>query len=165
MTAPFRPATRYRDPVTGALLFAAAPLLAAGMTMPAVSIRHFAFFQDTYSLLESIMTFWTRGDVLLFLLLIAFSVLFPALKIVAGLSAWFFSSGQPIVLARLIVSLDVLSRWSMLDVFIVAITVLVADGRLLTSADVHAGVVLFAGAAIASSTATHRLARRIRYEG
>jgi paraquat-inducible protein A len=162
MTSPERPDSRGRDPVTGALLLAAAPLLAAGLTMPAVSIRRLAFFEDTYSLLEGILAFWSRGDALLFLLLLAFSVVFPALKIVASVLAWFLADSRPAMLARLIALLAALSRWSMLDVFIVAITVLVADGRLLASADVHAGILLFAGAAIASTAATHRLARGAR---
>ena len=148
-----------RDPLAGALLMLAAPLLVAGLVMPAVSIRRLAFFADTYSLLDGILAFWMRGDVLLFGLLFAFSVLFPAIKIATGLLAWSTGGRQSERLAGLVRTMAAVSRWSMLDVFIVALTVLVADGRLLSSADLHAGILLFAAAAVASTVATHRLAR------
>lgn len=148
-----------RDRIAGALLMLAAPLLVAGLVMPAVSIRRLAFFEDTYSLLDGIFAFWARGDVLLFGLLLAFSVVFPAVKIATGLIAWSTGGREPERLVAAVRVLAALSRWSMLDVFIVALTVLVADGRLLASADLHAGILLFAGAAVASTVATHRLAR------
>ena len=45
------------------------------------------------------------------------------------------------------------------DWVVVALTVLVVDGRILDSADVHVGIILFAAAAIASTLATQRLNR------
>ena len=50
-----------------------------------------------------------------------------------------------------------LSKWSMLDVFIIALIVLVADGRLLSSADIQIGAIVFSGAVLVSTWATKRL--------
>ncbi|NBP72227.1 MAG: hypothetical protein EBU57_03380 [Alphaproteobacteria bacterium] len=45
----------------------------------------------------------------------------------------------------------------MLDVFIIALIVLVADGRLLSSADIQIGAVAFSAAVLVSTWATRRL--------
>jgi membrane protein implicated in regulation of membrane protease activity len=48
----------------------------------------------------------------------------------------------------------------MLDVLVVALTILFLEGTLATSADTGLGVIFFAGAVILSTIATHRIARR-----
>ena len=58
---------------------------------------------------------------------------------------------------RLLAWLSVVSKWSMLDVFIIAVTVLVVDGQLLTSADIHAGIIFFAAAVLLSTFSVRQL--------
>ena len=53
--------------------------------------------------------------------------------------------------ARLTGALAGLSKWSMLDVFVIARVVLVVDGQLLSSADGHVGVIAFAASVVASN--------------
>ena len=53
-----------------------------------------------------------------------------------------------------------ISKWSMLDVFIVALLVVALEGSLLTTADIHVGIVLFAAAVVTSTIGTHRLVAR-----
>jgi paraquat-inducible protein A len=90
---------------------------------------------------------------------LVFSVLIPASKVLIGLWAWVAGQNRPQLVRRMLRVLAAISKWSMLDVFIVALTVLVVDGRILDSADVHVGIILFAAAAIASTLATQRLNR------
>jgi len=47
----------------------------------------------------------------------------------------------------------------MLDVLVVALTILLLEGSLVTRADIGLGIVLFGSAVILSTIATHRLAR------
>ena len=150
-----------RDPVAGALLIASLPLLAAGLLMPAISITRLALFADTYSILDTVFAFWSSGEYGLFALVFVFSLVFPAAKVTLGLWAWLTSTRDEATLARLLRAFAAVSKWSMLDVFIVALVVLALQGSVLTTADLHAGLVLFAAAVLASTIATQRLARRV----
>jgi paraquat-inducible protein A len=143
----------------GVLLLAAAPMLVAGLTMPAISVSRLVFFEQQYSLMQAILAYWSQGQWALFILVLVFSVLIPASKVLIGLWAWVAGQNRPQLVRRMLRVLAAISKWSMLDVFIVALTVLVVDGRILDSADVHVGIILFAAAAIASTLATQRLNR------
>lgn len=143
----------------GVLLLAAAPMLVAGLTMPAISVSRLVFFEQQYSLMQAILAYWSQGQWALFILVLVFSVLIPASKVLVGLWAWVAGQNRPQLVRRMLRVLAAISKWSMLDVFIVALTVLVVDGRILDSADVHVGIILFAAAAIASTLATQRLNR------
>lgn len=143
----------------GVLLLAAAPMLAAGLTMPAISVSRLVFFEQQYSLMQAILAYWSQGQWALFILVLVFSVLIPASKVLIGLWAWVAGQNRPQLVRRMLRVLAAISKWSMVDVFIVALTVLVVDGRILDSADVHVGIILFAAAAIASTLATQRLNR------
>ena len=148
-----------RDLVSGVLLLAAGPMLVAGLLMPTISVSRLVFFEQQYSLMQAVMAYLAEGQFALFVLVLVFSVLIPASKVVVGLWAWVVGGNKPKLAKSMLRVLAAISRWSMLDVFIVALTVLVVDGRILDTADVHVGIVLFAMAAIASTIATHRLNR------
>ena len=70
---------------------------------------------------------------------------------------WFFLDATGSYARPVLGWLAMLSKWSMLDVFIIALIVLVADGRLLSSADIQIGAIVFSGAVLVSTWATKRL--------
>jgi paraquat-inducible protein A len=158
--------SRRRDPLAGILLLLALPMLIGGLLMPAISVTKLMLFADTYSIFEAVFTFWTAGNYGLFALVFFFSLVFPAAKILIALWAWWFAGDDYDVTRQILKIFAAVSRWSMLDVFIVAVTVLVIEGSLLTSADIHLGIVLFALSVILSTIALHRVAhagaRRLR---
>ena len=150
--------TRRRDPLAGILLLLALPMLVGGLLMPAISVTKLMLFADTYSIFEAVFTFWTAGNYSLFALVFFFSLVFPAAKILIAFWAWYFAGDNHDVTRRILKIFAAVSRWSMLDVFIVAVTVLVIEGSLLTTADIHFGIVLFALSVILSTIALHRVA-------
>ena len=79
-------------------------------------------------------------------------------KILTAIWAWIFATEDNDVIRRVLGVFAAVSRWSMLDVFIVAVTVLVIEGSLLTTADIHIGIILFALSVIFSTIALHRIA-------
>ena len=151
-----------RDKVAGALILTALPLLVAGLVMPAISITRLFVFTDTYSIAGAVFAFWSHGNYLLFIFVFFFSLLFPAAKIFVAFWAWALSDqkeeGEE--LKRICRLFAAISKWSMLDVFIVALTVLAVEGSLLGAADVHLGIVLFAASVVLSTLAIQRLAAR-----
>ena len=144
------------DRVLGLVLIAALVALVAGLFLPAITVRSLLFSQEL-SLVESVFAFLDAGDWFLFAIVFLFSVIFPVVKIITGIALWFFIDASGDFSRRLLGWLAMFSKWSMLDVFIIALIVLVADGRLLSSADIQIGAIFFSIAVLVSTWATRRL--------
>jgi paraquat-inducible protein A len=148
---------RGRDQWIGPMLILSLILLAVGLALPALSVGNFLFRKD-YSILQGVWAFWKAGKYFLFVVVGAFSVLLPAAKTLLCAFVWFAVPRAHPRAAKLVRLLAAISKWSMLDVFIIAITVLVLEGSLLSSADVHVGVIAFAAAVLLSTVAVKRMA-------
>lgn len=146
------------DRALGLVLVASLALLVAGLLLPAITIRSLGFARD-YSLIDSVIAFVDDGDWFLFVVTALFSIVFPVFKIVTGLALWYGLDASQATARRGLDWLAALSKWSMLDVFIIALIVLIADGRLLSSADIGLGAIIFSIAVLASTWAVRRLAR------
>ena len=146
------------DRALGVALLVSLAMLVAGLLLPAITIRSLWFARD-YSLLDSVLAFLDDGDWFLFFVTALFSILFPLGKIVTGLALWYALDASTPAAHRVLVWLGTLSKWSMLDVFIIALVVLVADGRLLSSADIGVGAIVFSLAVLLSTWAVRRLGR------
>lgn len=151
-------AAHQRDRLTGWLLLIAAPLLASGLLMPAISVTSLAMFTTTYSLFGGVIAMWEDGKYGLFVLVFVFTVLLPVAKVAIGLWIWSLGNGNGGLAGQLLRLLSLISRWSMLDVFMIALVVLVLEGSLLTTADLGIGVLLFAISVVLSTIALKRLA-------
>ena len=143
--------------LTGLLLALSAALLAPGLFLPAITIERLWLGTD-YSILGSVAALAGDGDWFLAAVMGAFSVALPAVKLVLAAWAWFTGRTD----TRPIRVLGAVSKYSMLDVFAIAITVLVLDGRLLTSAQAGPGIVCFTVSVLLSTWAVHRLAHTAR---
>ena len=141
----------------GLVLVAALALLAAGLFLPAIEISSLFFLSREFSLVESVFSFLEAGDYFLFAVTFVFSILFPTFKIVTGLVLWHAADLSGSSARSLLNGLTAASKWSMLDVFIIALAVLVADGRLLTGADIRVGAIVFSVSVLISTWAVRRL--------
>lgn len=149
------------DRLLGVALLVSLGLLVAGLLLPAITIRSFWFARD-YSLLDSVVAFLDAGDWFLFGIVALFSIVFPLGKILTGLALWYLLDAERPGVQRVLDGLGAVSKYSMSDVFIIAIVVLVADGRLLSSADIGIGTIVFSLAVLLSTWAIWRLARLAR---
>jgi paraquat-inducible protein A len=144
------------------LLVAAAVTLAFGLTMPVMTVEKAYFWQDDYTLVTGASGLWTKGERFLATVLLLFSGVFPVLKLLM-LGALLVLPMRPRGRARLIAFTDALGRWSMLDVFVVAMFIVLARSALIAKAAPAPGLYVFCGAIVASmllSMELHRLARR-----
>lgn len=139
-----------------AALIAAAPLLAMGWVLPILSITSFWVFEAEHSLIGGLKTFITDGEWLLAIAIGAFAVLFPAGKLLVGFWAW----ARPKQAEAALKLAHAISKWSMLDVFVIALVVMTAKASIVADASVGLGAWCFAGAAILSTLALAGLARR-----
>lgn len=144
------------DRILGFVLVATLGALITGLLLPAITVRSL-FISQEFSLVESVLSFLDQGDWFLFIFTFLFSVVFPVVKLVTGIALWFFLDATSSYARPVLGWLATFSKWSMLDVFIIALIVLVADGRLLTSADIQIGAIVFSVSVLISTWATRRL--------
>ena len=141
----------------GLVLLASLALLALGLFLPAIELRSFFFLSRELSLVEGVYSFFEAGNFFLFAVTLVFSILFPTFKIVTGLVLWHAADTSGPSARALLNGLATASKWSMLDVFIIALVVMVADGRLLSGADIRAGAIVFSVSVLTSTWAVRRL--------
>lgn len=158
-----RPAPRsITIPVRSTILFvlwlAASTTLAFGLTLPIVLTEKLAgLTSDEYSVIGGVMDLFRTGSYGLAVLVVSVSVMFPVFKLTAlglilvrrnylddehGKLAW----------------LGFLGKWSMLDVFIVAILLGAANLGILSSVSARAGIYVYGLAILLSMIATLWLA-------
>lgn len=126
-------------------------LLLAGLLLPALSITSFGFIGREYSILEGIDRFYRNGQELIGTVVLFFSVILPLAKLIAGfllLNRWNHSGARA---QRTLAFLMFVSKWSMADVFVLALTILIINGQLITSADLRPGVAFFTVGVLLSS--------------
>ena len=143
-------------------LVAALVLFAVGLFAPLLTFRKFFIFSDTVSLASALWQLLQEGHVPLFLLIAAFSVVFPLAKL--GL-LFKLCNGSAKSLERYYKSLHWLGhygKWSMLDVFVVAVLIVVVKMGDVASVQVHIGLYAFGGSVLLTGLVTSRVAFLIR---
>ena len=144
-------------------LAASAGLLAGGLTLPLLEVEKLVFWEQRYSVATGVFGLWSDGEWLLAAVVFFFSVVFPIAKLLLLTCIWFAPADRA-HRARLLELLARLGKWSMLDVFIVAILVVATKLGSVASVEALPGVYLFAGAILGSMVATE-LVRRIADPG
>lgn len=147
------------DRLIGPALLLCLPLLAAGLMLPSLHFQNLWVLNQEYSLWLATWTFWDKQHYSLFALLFGFTVVMPILKVLAGLWVFYAANTDALPARRWLHWLSTISKWSMLDVFIVAVIILALEGSLLTAASLGLGIALFAAAVVLSGWAYGRLAR------
>jgi paraquat-inducible protein A len=130
--------------------------LPIGLCLPLLEVEKMWFWQSSYSVLSGISGLWKDGQLLLALVLLCFSVLFPFVKLGALVALW-FRRMDAAARERLLERLEWLGRWSMLDVFAVAILVVAAKLGILAECHPQQGVYVFGAAVLCSMLANARL--------
>ena len=172
MTAPhpnsLSAVARGPDRMLGWLVLIAGVLLLLGWTMPIMTVNKLWFLSERISILEGAATLWHQGSYLFCLVIVVFSVIFPILKLGLALYLWYRVDARSEALGHSLGWIERLGRWSMLDVFIVALTVVAIKVSLISDVAIHAGIYAFTAAIVISLFAVQRmtsLARRVVAEG
>ena len=85
---------------------------------------------------------------LLFIILLTFSILLPVAKIILLFRFWHEDSATRQQLERFMNWLSHYGKWSMLDVFVVALLVVIVKLGVLATVEVHYGIYLYAAAGL-----------------
>ena len=162
----FRQSYAFRHPRQGVLvnglLLLAMGLLLYGLVTPILSLEKFYLFSNTVSLWSAIETLWQTSEWGLLILVGGFSVLFPMLKILLLLLIWNLEDASGQRHQRHLRWLETYSKWSMLDVFVVALLVVSVKLGALVQAQVEPGIYAFAASVVLSMLVADWTGRRTR---
>jgi paraquat-inducible protein A len=139
--------------ITELVLFAALLLFAAGLCFPAFTVRSLLVYEKSYSVITGIAALYEAHDVLLALTLLLFSVVLPVVKLVVAFALLAAPRADGPFARALLKLLQAISKWAMADVFVVALTILVLNGELLTAGDLEPGAVFYAASVLLTSLA------------
>lgn len=143
--------------LTLALALVLAPLfLGLGLVLPLMRFETLYFFDQSPSLLGVIASLWTGDDPVLALVVGLVSVVFPVVKLVVIAAEALGLSHRSGLATRL---LPHLSRWSLMDVVLVALVIVAAKTGGLAEAFSQPGLWFYAGSALTAALA-HGLAGR-----
>jgi paraquat-inducible protein A len=140
-----------------ALLFAATASFAFGIVLPLIRVERLIIFTDEPSLIAMISGLWTTGDWTLAAIIALFSVAFPTMKL---LVLHMVAYGGSTHTERIPRWFRALSKWSMLDVVLVALVVFAAKTSGLATAFTKPGLWFFAASAVLTATASGLAERR-----
>ncbi len=139
-----------------ALLLACAVSFGLGITLPLIRFEKLWFFTESPSLIGLVQGLWINGDIALAAVVALFSLIFPLLKLFTLFEAALRSGRFP-------AWAGMLSKWSMMDVLVVAILVFGAKTSGLATAAAQPGIWFYglsaAGAALAAAMVSRKAKR------
>lgn len=147
----------------GLLIALSAILLLLGWMLPIMTVETFIILTERISILESCWELLQEGEIFLFLVIFVFSVVFPLIKLGMALYLWYLADLDRPGFRRSLAWIEMLGKWSMLDVFVVALSVVAIQMSLISDVEIHPGIYLFTAAVALSIVAVSRittLARR-----
>ena len=118
-------------------------LFLAGLFRPFTEVTKLWVFENQISVYAGLVTLFRESEFFLFAILLVFTVVFPFVKILSLLALWLKGGLGRKRLERLHRWVAHLGKWSMLDVFIVAILVLTVKSGGLAAIQIRDGLVLF----------------------
>jgi paraquat-inducible protein A len=152
---------------TWALLAAALILYVPANVLPVTRTRWIGGSQDD-TILSGVLYLWTSGSWPLALIVFGASICVPLLKIVAlghlAVSAQFGSTWKPRHLARLYRVVELIGRWSMLDIFVIGILVALVQLKGLATIDAGPGALAFAAVVVLTLFAARSFDPRLLWD-
>lgn len=130
--------------------------LLVGLLAPMLTIEKFIVLENSFSVVSGIVELLKEGQWLLFVLLAAFSIVLPLLKLFV-LYRLVVSTATAAHYQRHLARMHDYGKWSMLDVFVVAILVVALKLGYIFDVQVHIGLYAFAAAVLLTMYITARV--------
>lgn len=115
---------------------------------PLFTLEKFFIFSNSVSLVSALITLLEKGNWLVFLIIFIFSILFPLFKL--GVILFIWNSHADETIRKLLHWIHHLGKWSMLDVFVVALMVVSIKFDQVANMQIHIGLYLFLTAVLLS---------------
>jgi len=159
---------RKRDSLqrTVALTLGAVVLYFPANLLPVLRVESTLKGTQQNTILSGVVQFWQNGDYLVACIIFCASVMIPILKMLAIAALCFgaYTGRRPHAMTRLYRVTEYIGRWSMVDVFVVAILVGVVQLGGVMTIDAGEGAVAFAGVVILTILAAHSFDPRLIWD-
>jgi paraquat-inducible protein A len=144
------------------LLALAMLLFGTGIFFPFFHVTKFWVFDDAVSVVGGIITLFHEGEYFLFTVLTLFTLVFPCVKLGLLGIIWLEREHDLAKVLRLHGWVESLGKWSMLDVFVVAILIVAMKSAGVADIHIGIGLYLFTFSVIATQFASVRVAALLR---
>lgn len=136
------------------LIAAAFLLFGTGIFFPFFHVTKFWVFDDAVSVVGGIITLFREGEYFLFAVLTLFTLVFPCVKLGLLTVVWLEREHDLVRVRRLHGWVESLGKWSMLDVFVVAILIVALKSAGVAHLQIGIGLYLFTFSVIATQFAS-----------
>ena len=129
----------------GILLIAAAIALFAAIGFPFLEINQFFLSGYSYDIFETIKAVANQHQPVVATMLAVFLIVMPSLRVLGTILLWFGACrlGRRLACVRV---LNILARWSMIDVFGLALILILTEGQEMIRTEVHSGAYILVAA-------------------
>ena len=141
----------------GLCLAFSALLLLLGWTLPVMTVETFFVFKDRVTIAGALRTLILESELALFVIVFLFTVAFPSAKLGFAYLAWRHLNNPAHRLHRTVTLIEQIGKWSMLDVFAMALLVVVLKLSLLSDVTVEIGLYVFFAAVLGSILTVRRI--------
>ena len=135
----------------------AAVLLGLGLVAPIITLHKFMLIHNTFSVLSGILSLLEEGQYFIFLIIGCFSVVVPILKLVILYILVSGAQASDERMKKYLHWMHLYGKWSMLDVFVVAVLVVAVKLGVIASVEMHYGLYAFAGSVLLTMYVTARV--------
>ncbi len=136
------------------LLALAFTLFGVGIFFPFFHVEKFWVFSNAVSVVGGIYTLLEEGESFLFGVLTLFTLVFPVVKLVLLTLIWTEREHDLKKMQRLHHRVAQLGKWSMLDVFVVAVLIVVMKSAGVAQIHIGSGIYFFTVSRVATQTAS-----------
>ena len=156
---------RTRDKVLGPMMGVCLAALVLGLFMPIMTVEKFFIFADSHSIYSILWTLFEEGEWLLLVLIFIFSIAMPVVKLDQLCRIWFRYDVLEVDVDRAMKRIDTVSKWSMGDVFVVAVIVVVfKTSGAFADARFESGLYVFAASVVGSMAVAALLKRAVEFQ-
>ena len=146
----------------GPAMLLALGLVVAAWFLPTMTIERVPWiWRSKFTIWRVVEGLYADREYFIFAVIVLFSMVFPVVKLLAGLWVWARVDALSTGGRRAVGFVGVLGKWSMLDVFVVALLVAAIQVSLIANVEVHAGIYVFTAAVLASIALLNFLERAL----
>ena len=132
-----------------------------GLVSPIITTTKFYFIESTFSVLSGTIQLLKEQQFFLFIIIAGFSVVIPLIKIgvlfkLLDMHGSRFEK-EPVVLNKYLHWMHLYGKWSMLDVFVVAVLVVAVKLGAIASVEMRYGLYFFAAAVLLTMILTAKV--------
>lgn len=144
------------------LLLAATLTFGIGIWAPMLTLTRLVLIHNTFSIVSGIWQLYLEGEHALFALLGLFTLVLPVIKLALLFYAW---NRPRSAHRRSLHWMEMLGKWSMLDVFVVAILIMSVKLAPLATMELHYGLYVFSASVVLIMIASQIVYRKVQRVG